>query len=333
MKADVGLESTRTAPGNYPSPRLLQLQPSEHLLDVTVSNAGSANSTDIITAIPGATLQAVLLAAQLPAGWQPAIWGSRLFRSCTSAGLASPERLAEPSAAAQAGSHSLLLLTLPDTTPVADFSLSQPHTDALRTWVAAAESPDDGPAQLIQLQGVLMFVGRSRVAISGTPDRIQAVVGSVVEHCWLQAQVQQLEQQIAGRWQELEQDTPAAFELNEAMLERRQQLQERFGRMIAAKALLARLAPLIDCPAAWPPTLATQAAERLREKSRLSDRLQLLREQLEVFERVYEPCGQRISDFLSSRKSHTLEWVIVVLLACETLLLVVDLLSSLTESN
>jgi uncharacterized Rmd1/YagE family protein len=48
---------------------------------------------------------------------------------------------------------------------------------------------------------------------------------------------------------------------------------------------------------------------------------------------VYEPCGQRISDFLSSRKSHTLEWVIVVLLACETLLLVVDLLSSLTESN
>ena len=297
-----------------------------------MSHAGLNISSDVITAIPGASLQAILLAAQLPAGWEPATFGSRLFRSCTSIGTASPERLAEQSAAVQTGSHSLLLLTLPDTTPVADFSLSQPHTEALRLWVAAADSPDDGPAQLIQLQGVLMCVGRSRVAISGTPDRIEAVVGSVVEHCWLQAQVQQLEQQIAGRWQELEQDTPAAFELNEAMLERRQLLQERFGRMIAAKALLARLAPLIDCPAAWPPTLTSQSAERLREKSRLSDRLQLLRDQLEVFERVYEPCGQRISDFLSSRKSHTLEWVIVVLLAFETLLLVVDLLSSLTET-
>ncbi len=278
-------------------------------------------------------MQAVLLAEQLPAGWQPAKLGSRIFRQHTSVGFAAPEQLTTAGTARQDRGHTLLLLTLPDLTPAADFSLNQPQTDALRIWVAAGHSVDDGPCQLIQLQGVLMCVGSSRAAISGTPDRIQAVSGSVLEHCWLQAQMLRLEQQISERWHELDEDTPAAFELTEPMLDRRQQLQDRFRQMIATKALLARLAPLIDCPAVWPPTLTTQAAERLREKSRLSDRLQFLRDQLEVFERVYEPCGQRISDFLSSRKSHTLEWVIIVLLAFETLLLVVDLLSSLSAGT
>jgi hypothetical protein len=278
-------------------------------------------------------VQAVLMARHLPAGWQPAKLGSRIFRQHTSVGFCAPDWLLAAGTTPQDGGHTLLLLTLPDLTPAAEFSLSQPQTEALRTWVAAGDAPDDGPCQLIQLQGVLMCVGSSRAAISGTPERIQAVTGSVLEHCWLQSEMLRLEQQISGRWHELDEDTPAAFELTEPMLERRQQLQDRFRQMIASKALLARLAPLIDCPAAWPPTLTTQAAERLREKSRLSDRLQFLRDQLEVFERVYEPCGQRISDFLSSRKSHTLEWVIIVLLGFEALLLLLDLLSSLSETT
>lgn len=274
-----------------------------------------------------------MLAEQLPAGWQPAIVGSRIFRQHTSVGFASPEYLTTAGSVPPDRSHTLLLLTLPDAAPAADFSLNQPHTETIRTWVAAGDSVDDGPCQLIQLQGVLMCVGSSRAAISGTPERIQAVTGSVLEHCWLQAQLLQLEQQLGARWHELEADTPAAFELTDTLLERRHELQKRFQQMIAAKALIARLAPVIDCPAAWPPTLTTQAAERLREKSRLSDRLQFLRDQLEVFERVYESCGQRISDYLSSRKSQTLEWIIIVLLAFETLLLVVDLLSSLSATT
>ncbi len=70
----------------------------------------------------------------------------------------------------------------------------------------------------------------------------------------------------------------------------------------------------------------------LREKSRLGDRLQFLREQTEVFETVYELCGQRVSDYVSSRRSHTLEWIIIVLLAFETILLVVDMLGVVTAT-
>ena len=94
------------------------------------------------------------------------------------------------------------------------------------------------------------------------------------------------------------------------------------------RAQLARLAPQIECPPVYPPTLVSQVGERLREKARLSERLQFVREQVDVFEKVYEMCGQRVSDFMSSRTAHTLEWVIIILLAAETILLIVDLLSS-----
>ncbi|MFN9718651.1 MAG: hypothetical protein ACK58L_08165 [Planctomycetota bacterium] len=280
----------------------------------------------------GAVIRLVLLSHQIPAGWETSAIGSRAFRQQVQVGFRIADRILLPETASDSPQHSLMLLTLPDTTPAADFSAHQPATESLRRWVAAGDPSEDAVPMLIQLQGVLMCVGTNRAAVSGSPERIQSVTGAVLEHFWLQTELQQIEHQTASRWSELEEDTPAAFEWTDAMLARREQLQQRFQTMIIVKAKLARLAPLIESPAAWPPTLASQAAERLREKSRLPDRLQFLRDQLDVFERVYELCGQRMSDFISSRKSHTLEWIIVVLLAFETLLLVVDLLGTLTTT-
>jgi len=280
---------------------------------------------------PDATVRPILLARQIPPGWQQQQIGSPVFRRHINVGFGPPQRLSDRSPATD--QHTVVLLSVPDSATDARYSLQQPAAALLTDWVAETQLEEDGPPQVIQLQGVLMCAGSTRIAVSGSPERMQAVTGAVVEHFWLQSEIRRLEQQTADRWQELEEDTPAAFELTEPLLERRQQLQQRFQLVIAARATLTRLAPLIDCPAVWPPTLASQASERLREKSRLPDRLQILREQLEVYEQVYEQCGQRLSDFSSSRKSQNLEWIIIVLLAAELLLLVVDLLSSLSETT
>lgn len=289
------------------------------------------HDTQISQTIPGSVIQIVVLGQRLPDGWESTAIGSRAFRELVRIGFRPQPGTESPTLPEE--SRTLLLLTLPDKTPNADFSADQPAVESLRAWVRADDSSEESLPMLIQLQGVLICVGRDRIAISGSPDRMQSVTGAALEYFWLQSELQQMELRTAGRWSELEEDTPAAFEVIEPMLERRRQLQRRFQQMISEKARLARLAPLIECPPVWPPTLASQAAERLREKSRLPDRLQFLRDQLEVFERVYEMCGQRISDFISSRKSHTLEWIIVVLLAFETLLLAVDLLSTLSGTE
>ena len=50
--------------------------------------------------------------------------------------------------------------------------------------------------------------------------------------------------------------------------------------------------------------------------------------QLEVFERIYEMNSQRISEFKAAKKEQMLEWIIIVLLAAESLFLLVDLLKT-----
>jgi len=98
--------------------------------------------------------------------------------------------------------------------------------------------------------------------------------------------------------------------------------------IIGLRSRMVRMAPHIQCPHVFPPTLASQISERMREKSRVAERLEFMREQIEVFEKFYEMCSQRASDFVANRTSHMLEWVIILLLAAETILLVVNLLSS-----
>ncbi len=282
---------------------------------------------------PGAVRCRVVMSKEAPEGGQPMNVGTVAFRRLTGVYRLEAEEPAPAGAGGKSSSGVVVqLLTFPDAAAARDFSSSVPTTEALRMWVAAGDSGDAGTPLLIQLQGVLICVGESRLAISGGAERIQAVTGAALEYYWLDSEVRRLETITGERWIELEEDTPAAFELTEDMLLRREQLQKRFRQMISAKAALARLAPMIECPALYPPTLASQAGERLREKSRLGDRLQFLREQTEVFETVYELCGQRVSDYVSSRRSHTLEWIIIVLLAFETILLVVDMLGVVTAT-
>jgi len=92
---------------------------------------------------------------------------------------------------------------------------------------------------------------------------------------------------------------------------------------------LTRIAPHLAQAQARLSPLANQLKDRLREKTCVEDRIEGVAAQLDVFERVYEMSSQRISDYKSSRQSHTLEWVIIVLLAAETLILFIELLWTL----
>ena len=54
----------------------------------------------------------------------------------------------------------------------------------------------------------------------------------------------------------------------------------------------------------------------------------MLQEQLEVFERIYDACGQKVSDYKTSRKGHVLEMVIIVFLAVQTLLVLFEIVTN-----
>jgi hypothetical protein len=197
----------------------------------------------------------------------------------------------------------------------------------MRTWVEAA-APHTPPSQLLTLQNARIFWSPERIAILAPADRLETVREALIEATFYEAEVSAIERQLGTAWPQLEKDMPLAFEFEASSIPLRKQLRRRFQEVLLLRAKLARLGPHVHCPHLHPPTLASQIGERLRERTRLVHRHEFLTEQLEVFERVYEMCGQKASDYMLARTGHLLEWVIIVLLVISTLFGIYEVLKS-----
>ncbi len=199
----------------------------------------------------------------------------------------------------------------------------------VRDWVGAATPDNDHKSQMIAFQGAQIFWAPGCIALVTHPDRRAAVRKALIEFAYYENELRAIERDLGFLWPDLEAHAPLAFEFDEKSVRKRQQLSKRFQQILAIRARLARITPHVLCPHLHPPTLASQVGERLRERTRLTHRLEFISGQLEVFERVYDLCGQRASDFMLARTGHTLEWVIIILLLTQTILVGVELMSTL----
>ncbi len=218
----------------------------------------------------------------------------------------------------------LLILSI----PVAN----QDEADLLsnvREWVDALASAGDPKSQMMTLQGAQLFWTPGRVAVLAQPGRLTMIRNALVEAFYYESELRDIERQLGESWPQFERDLPLAFEFDERAVNKRQQLLERFRQVLLLRARLARIAPFIHSPHLHPPTLASQVEERFRERMRVTHRHEFLSEQIEVFEKVYESCGQRASDYMLNRSSNTLEWVIIVLLLLQVLLYGFELITAM----
>lgn len=194
-------------------------------------------------------------------------------------------------------------------------------------WVEPGVPADRRQGHLITLQGARVLWSPGRAGIIAPADRFGTLRLAVVEFAHYEGELRQLELALAKDWPQLEADTPLAFHFDDQAARRSEQLGERFERVVGIRSRLERMTPAVHRPPLHPPTLASQLGERLKERTRLEERMEFLSDQLEVFENVYEMCAERSSQFSLSRKSNTLEWVIIVLLAVECILLLVEIMS------
>jgi hypothetical protein len=217
------------------------------------------------------------------------------------------------------------------TIPAANHQTTELQNVAI-AWVDASTT-SRSPNQMLTLQGAQICWNETRVAILAAQDRLETLRTALMETCWFDAELASLERELASAWPEMHKDMPLAFAFDEKSLPRRKELQSRFERVMSIRSRMLRLSPHVHCPHIHPPTLASQVAERFREKTRLHHRHEILGSQLEVFERVYDTCGQRISDFVQSRTGHILEWVIIVLLVLQMVIWGFEILTSLEPST
>ena len=103
-----------------------------------------------------------------------------------------------------------------------------------------------------------------------------------------------------------------------ADLKRSAAVGERMNRALQRRIRLARIEPHLYDPEASLPAAGRKLGEELREKARTDARLETVDSQLEVFEDIYEMSGQRMGEYRAAEVEQVLEWIIIVLMACES---------------
>lgn len=234
-----------------------------------------------------------------------------------------------------AADDDLLVLAVPI---VADDMVDETHGEIfaqVRAWtddIAVVEPAPCTPRQslMMTLQGVKVFWNHGRLAILAPPERIETVRKALVEVSFYEAALRDIERTLGAAWPQLDADMPLAFESSDRSTGERAQLRERFQQVLRLRAQLARLAPHVHCPHLHPPTLASQAAERLRDRTQLVHRHEFVDDQVDVFERVYEMCSQRANDFKLTQSSNLLEWIIIALLLAQCVFIGMELLTGMS---
>lgn len=226
--------------------------------------------------------------------------------------------------AGSTGPHRLRLISITGEGDDADWLVR--HFEASQT--TTLDEPTRPRTILLTFQGLQILWRPDQVIIAAPPERSDLVRRAVVDATTHELTLESLEAEVDSHWDDVRSDAPLAFEFHEQAVPRREQLSQRFQRLVEARAAYAQLVPHIIVPYVHPPTLTSQIGERLRERLRMSERLELLDQKLDAQERFYELCSHRVSEFMVARKGHQLEWVIILLLLMQSALLLVEYLGT-----
>jgi hypothetical protein len=205
---------------------------------------------------------------------------------------------------------------------------ADPLADAGTAWVMAGLSDDPAPPVIVPLYGLLVVWTRRRAAVVADAARLETARQAVVAFTRVEAELFGIERETDALLVATAEDARFGFRFTENDRGHLDRLADHHRRAVATRIGLARIAAEVRRPAPHPPTLAGQIGERLRDRLRLVDRLESAEGKAEITEQIYATCGQRTSEFLIGRRQMGLEWIIILLLAVETVLLAVELLAS-----
>jgi tetrahydromethanopterin S-methyltransferase subunit G len=195
---------------------------------------------------------------------------------------------------------------------------------ALVEWLEKTDDADAVPTLYVKLRGVEAMWRPGRAVLQCEAEQAEAMLAAVVEFSHYERELRRIEDEIANGWGELEQDKGLAFDVTPKDLRRSEAVGGRMARVIEQRMRYARIEPHLYEPGVRLIAAAQKLGDELRERARIESRLETVDAQIEVYEGVYEMASQRMGEYRAAREEHVLEWVIIVLLGAEAVLMAVQ---------
>jgi len=196
-------------------------------------------------------------------------------------------------------------------------------------WAAKAEawmqSEPSPAAQTVRvpLAGGWLLWQPGRAAALCQPEQSEALLVLLARFSFYESELRRLEAEIAGDWAVVESDIPLTHDVKAADLCRQAQLGEMTQRTLQRRMRHVRIEQHLLNPAGTGPL--AKVARYLQRKLRIANRLEALDGQLETYEYVYELANQRMAEYANFRREYLVEWLIVIVLALEVVVVIAEL--------
>ncbi len=190
-------------------------------------------------------------------------------------------------------------------------------------WLAPPDHPDAPRPLAVRVDAGRVRWRPGRAVLEGPFANGDDVLAGLADFAFYEGELRRLEAALPAFESSAAADAPSAYRIVND--DRYARFGETMERLAAARLTFARLEPRLGRPS---PSLAVdgrRAFARLSARAGVEDRLGAVSDRLEACEDLYEGAVDRVTDHRWWRKGHTLESVIVGLLAFEGLQLAVDL--------
>ncbi len=175
-------------------------------------------------------------------------------------------------------------------------------------------------------EGLVACAG-GRVMIGCAVDSVEKMIRCAAVFAAAEGMLRSLEVEAEQLFPDLEKDSGWAYRVDRLDRSADAELKQRAHATMLRRLTFMRWEPVwAGMGRCWSDLGDERLGESLREEACFEDRCELLDGRIEAAEYVYELVGQRAGEFRHAREGYWIEWIIVVLLAAELGLMLLEYL-------
>jgi hypothetical protein len=208
---------------------------------------------------------------------------------------------------------------------------SRQSQEQIERWLAAPNHPDAPQPTVVRLKAGVIHWRPGRAAIQASTKSADEILPGLIDFAYYEAELRRMETELEPIEAASRADVTLAYDVRHADRTQWPRLKSTMELLYTMRLSFAQLEPRLNIPPQSLENVARKVFSRLAVRSGAEDRLTAFSDRLETCQDLYEGAIDRATDSRWYRKGNRLEIAIVVLLAGETILLLLDLVLRFME--
>jgi len=192
-------------------------------------------------------------------------------------------------------------------------------------WIGLVPNSTTPPALELFVKYDRILWRPRKIVVVGTLDQLEEILPAIVEFAFYEDELSRLESEVHTALKNSKRDIHLTHAVAKADLQKQSHVNDMTHYVTSARIRFACLEPLLEMSSTDLTGQARRLCFEMFNQANVPDRLQVVDDQLEVVQDLYELANERLTEFRYYRNESILEFWVIAILALEVVLILVEL--------